>query len=108
VVDIATAHMAALEYLDRDERPFGAFNIGTGFGSSVRQVIDAIGDASGLQFTPTIAPRRPGDPAILVGAVDRIEQVFEWKAQHDLPSIVDSSWRAWQAGAKRITMPPRG
>ncbi|MDR0366058.1 MAG: UDP-glucose 4-epimerase GalE [Bifidobacteriaceae bacterium] len=104
VVDIATAHMAALGYLERDERPFDTFNIGTGFGSSVRQVIDTVGQVSGLAVNPVIQPRRPGDPAVLVGNVDRIEQVFEWKAQHDLLSIVDSAWRAWQAGPKRITL----
>jgi UDP-glucose 4-epimerase len=102
VVDIATAHMIALDYLERETRPFDSFNIGTGAGTSVRQVIEMIGEVSGLGTTPVLEPRRPGDPAILIGDVNRIEQAFEWKAQHDLRSIVDSSWRAWQAGRKRI------
>ncbi|MDR1186598.1 MAG: UDP-glucose 4-epimerase GalE [Bifidobacteriaceae bacterium] len=102
VVDIATAHMIALDYLERDSRPFDSFNIGTGAGTSVRQVIDTLGEVTGLDTTPVIEPRRPGDPAVLIGDVDRIEQTFEWKAQHDLRSIIDSSWRAWQAGPKRI------
>ncbi|MDR3107888.1 MAG: UDP-glucose 4-epimerase GalE [Bifidobacteriaceae bacterium] len=102
VVDIATAHMIAMDYLDRDERPFDAFNIGTGAGTSVRQVIEMVSQVSGLDTTPVIEPRRPGDPAVLIGDVDHIEQTFEWKARHDLRSIVDSSWRAWQAGPKRI------
>ncbi|MDR2564536.1 MAG: UDP-glucose 4-epimerase GalE [Bifidobacteriaceae bacterium] len=103
VVDIATAHMIAMDYLERDVRPFDAFNIGTGAGTSVRQVIEMVGEVTGLDTTPVMEPRRPGDPPVLIGAVDRIEQTFEWKAQHDLRSIVDSSWRAWQAGPKRIS-----
>ncbi|MDR1635253.1 MAG: UDP-glucose 4-epimerase GalE [Bifidobacteriaceae bacterium] len=102
VIDIATAHMIALDYLDRDQRPFDSFNVGTGAGASVRQVIEMIGEVTGLDTTPAVKPRRPGDPAVLIGAVDRIEQTFEWKAQHDLRSIIDSSWRAWQAGPRRI------
>jgi UDP-glucose 4-epimerase len=102
VVDIATAHLIALDYLVRDERPFDSFNIGTGSGNSVRQVIEIIGEVSGLDVTPVVESRRAGDPPALIGDVDRIEQTFEWKAQHDLRSIVDSSWRAWQAGPKRI------
>ncbi|MDR0594897.1 MAG: UDP-glucose 4-epimerase GalE [Bifidobacteriaceae bacterium] len=102
VVDIATAHMIAMDYLERDSRPFDAFNIGTGAGTSVRQVIEMVGEVSGLDTAPVVEPRRAGDPPVLIGAVDRIEQTFEWKAQHDLRSIVDSSWRAWQAGPKRI------
>ncbi|MDR1442415.1 MAG: UDP-glucose 4-epimerase GalE [Bifidobacteriaceae bacterium] len=102
VIDIATAHMVALDYLDREERPFAAFNIGTGAGTSVRQVIEMVGEVSGLDVAPVTEPRRPGDPAVLVGDVDRIEQTLDWKARHDLRSIVDSSWRAWQSGPRRV------
>jgi UDP-glucose 4-epimerase len=102
VVDIAAAHMIALDYLDREDRPFDAFNIGTGGGHSVRQVIETVGEVTGLATAPETVPRRPGDPPVLIGDVDRIEQVFEWKAQHDLRSMVDSVWRAWQAGPKRV------
>ncbi|MDR1392863.1 MAG: UDP-glucose 4-epimerase GalE [Bifidobacteriaceae bacterium] len=104
VLDIATAHMAALDYLNRADRPFDVFNIGTGSGHSVRRVIEMIGQVSGLDVTPDIEPRRPGDPPLLVSDVSRIERVFGWKAGHDLESIVESSWRAWQAGPKRISV----
>ncbi|MDR1824786.1 MAG: UDP-glucose 4-epimerase GalE [Bifidobacteriaceae bacterium] len=104
VVDLANAHLIALDYLERDERPFDVFNIGTGNGNSVREVIEMIGEISGLDVTPQVTARRPGDPPVLIGDVDRIEQVFEWKAQHDLRSIVDSAWRAWQAGPRRIAL----
>ncbi|MDR2380716.1 MAG: UDP-glucose 4-epimerase GalE [Bifidobacteriaceae bacterium] len=97
VLDIASAHMIALDYLDGDDRPFDAFNIGTGAGNSVRQVIEMIGEVTGLDVTPEIAPRRAGDPPVLIGEVERINRVFGWKADYDLRSIVDSSWRAWQA-----------
>ncbi|MDR2252581.1 MAG: UDP-glucose 4-epimerase GalE [Bifidobacteriaceae bacterium] len=104
VADVASAHIAALDYLARAERPFDAFNIGTGRSHSVRQVIETIGRVTGLDVAPEILARRPGDPAVLVGDVSRIEQVFGWKAEHGLDSIVESSWRAWQAGPKRIEL----
>jgi UDP-glucose 4-epimerase len=104
VLDIGTAHLAALDYLDRAERPFDVFNIGTGEGHSVRQVIGQIGTVTGLDVTPVVEPRRPGDPPVLVGDVARIGQVFGWAAAHGLGSIVESAWRAWQAGPKRIVV----
>ncbi|MDR1117776.1 MAG: UDP-glucose 4-epimerase GalE [Bifidobacteriaceae bacterium] len=102
VLDVATAHLVALDYLATKERPFDVFNIGAGEGHSVRQVVEAVGEVTGLDATPEIEPRRPGDPPVLVGDVARIERVFAWHAQHDLRSIVDSAWLAWQAGPKHI------
>jgi|SRR5690625_1714759 len=102
VLDLADAHIAALDYLERDDRPEWIFNVGTGTGASVREVIAAIGDASGLAVDPEIAPRRPGDPPQLVATADRIAAVLGWRATHDLGDIIDSAWRAWQAGPRRI------
>jgi len=102
VRDLAQAHLSALDYLETDDRAASVFNVGTGTGASVKDVIDEIGRASGLDVTPDIAERRAGDPPRLVAAADRIEQVLGWRAQHGLPEIVRSAWEAWQAGPRRI------
>lgn len=102
VVDLADAHLAALRYLGRPERQYDVFNVGTGTGSSVRQVMAAIGEASGIELTPVIAERRAGDPPRLVASCERIESELGWTAKHGLPSIVTSAWAAWQAGPRAI------
>ena len=96
VADLADAHVAALNYLDRAERPHQAFNVGTGQGSSVSEVIAEIGRVSGLDATPDVEARRPGDPPYLVGNIDRISSVLDWHARYGLSEIVTSAWAAWQ------------
>jgi len=98
VLDLADAHIAALDYLEREQRPEWIFNVGTGSGASVRDVIAEIGQVSGLDARPEIAPRRAGDPPQLVAAAERINDVLGWRAQHDLRDIIASAWRAWQVG----------
>ncbi|CAA9231115.1 MAG: UDP-glucose 4-epimerase [uncultured Acidimicrobiales bacterium] len=96
VLDLADAHLAALDYLDRDERPHDVFNVGTGAGASVRDVLAQIAASTPFDLQPKITDRRPGDPATLVADVRRIADVLGWRATRDLPAIVDSSWLAWQ------------
>lgn len=95
VVDLADAHLAALDYLDRHDRPHDVFNVGTGTGASVREVLDQIARSTGLDVSPSTGPRRPGDPAALVADVSRIDATLGWRAEHDLAAIVDSAWQAW-------------
>ena len=64
VLDLADAHIKALEYLER-EQSSNIFNLGTGTGSSVKQVIDATKQVSGIDFPVEYAPRRPGDPVAI-------------------------------------------
>jgi UDP-glucose 4-epimerase len=94
VLDLAEAHLAAIDYLDRDERPYDVFNVGTGVGSSVLDVIREISSVSGTEILPVIEPRRPGDPASLNANVNRIKKVFGWSAKHDLHDIISSVWKA--------------
>ena len=63
VSDLADAHIAALKYLDRDERKYDAFNVGTGEGTSVRQIVDEVKKVTGLPFTEAVMARRAGDPS---------------------------------------------
>jgi len=94
VLDLAEAHLAAIDYLDRDNRPYDVFNVGTGVGSSVLEVISEVALVSGTEIVPVIEPRRAGDPAALKADVTRIKQVFGWSAKHDLRDIITSVWKA--------------
>lgn len=104
VLDLAKAHIAALSYLGTDARPFDVFNVGTGTGSSVREVLDGLARVSGLTIDPIIEPRRAGDPPQLVGSPERINEVLGWHAEAGLEEILQSAWDAWQAGPRRITV----
>jgi len=94
VLDLAEAHLAAIDYLERDERPFDVFNVGTGVGSSVFDVIREVSSVSETEIVPQIEPRRPGDPAYLAANVSRIREVLGWSAKHDLHDIIKSAWEA--------------
>jgi len=96
VLDLAEAHLAALDYLGREQQPHDVFNVGSGQGASVHAVLNQIAESSGLTVEPTVVERRPGDPAQLVARVDRIDNVLGWRSKHDLAEIVDSAWSAWQ------------
>lgn len=97
VSDLADAHIAALKYLDRDERKFDVFNVGTGKGTSVREIVDEVKSVTGLNFTEAIHDRRPGDPAKLIGSPERINNEMGWHAKYSVHEIVESAWQAWQA-----------
>lgn len=97
VSDLADAHLAALRYLDRDERKYDAFNVGTGTGTSVRQIVEEVRKVTGLPFKEAVLARRPGDPAQLIGNTTRINEEMGWHAQYDVHDIVESAWAAWQA-----------
>lgn len=102
VLDLAQAHIAAIEYLAEDSREFDVFNVGTGKGASVREVIDQIGVAGNLQINPIIEPRRAGDPPHLVASPERINTVLGWYGEKSFEEIIASAWSAWQAGPRPI------
>lgn len=91
VVDLAEAHISALDYLRGEERPYRVFNVGTGTGSSVLDVIAALSRALGEEIVPEIGPRRPGDPAKLVCSTDRIRETLGWSSDKSLDDIVESA-----------------
>ena len=94
VLDLADAHVRALRYL-QDDGESVALNLGTGHGSSVREVIAAVEKNSELQVPYKESPRRAGDPPVLVAKADKAKQVLGWEAQHsDLDNIVKTAW-AW-------------
>ena len=95
VADIADAHLAAARALD-DGAGGATYNIGRGRGSSVLEVLEVIGKVTGLDVSHEVVARRPGDPARVVAAVDRIREGLGFVATHDLPAMVESAWDAWQ------------
>jgi len=94
VEDLALAHLAAVGYLAEEAPEFSTFNVGTGIGASVIEVLDALKIASGIDFEVAIGERRPGDPPRLVADVTRIERALGFRTKHDLASIVQSAWDA--------------
>ena len=102
VRDLAVAHIAALDYLAGGGRMADhIFNVGTGKGSSVREVVSRVIASTGLDVEPEELARRAGDPPQLIGNATRIGEVLGWKAEHDLDDIVTSSFTAWQADPER-------
>ena len=99
VADVASAHVAAARALAADEPIAQRYNLGRGEGVSVREIMDAVADVTGIAFTPELAPRRPGDPARIVTSAARANADLSWVAIHDLESMVDSAWSAWQYAA---------
>jgi UDP-glucose 4-epimerase len=94
VSDIAAAHVAAARRLDAGEPLEPAYNLGSGDGLSVRQIMDAMARVTGIAFEPEIAPRRPGDPPRIVAGGQLAARDLDWKMRHSLDEMVASAWRA--------------
>jgi UDP-arabinose 4-epimerase len=95
VNDLADAHILALQALDTDKAQT-AYNLGTGTGYSVRQVIETAAHVTGRSIATQIAPRRPGDPPYLVAVADKIRSALSWQPRYtDLSTIVATAWR-WE------------
>jgi UDP-glucose 4-epimerase len=100
VADVAEAHLAAARALTAGA-PGGTYNVGRGEGSSVLEVLRLVGEVTGGDTTPEVADARPGDPARVVAAVDRIDRDLGFRARCDLRSIVESAWAAWRTSQPR-------
>ena len=97
VSDLADAHVRALEVLARSGKS-GAFNLGTGQPQSVRDVIGAVERVTGRKVPWTLAPRRPGDPAVLYAAADKARTELGWTPRFpSLDDIVRTAWTWRQA-----------
>lgn len=94
VVDLAKGHIAALEYAPKTG--VADYNLGTGHGSSVLQVVKAFEQASGKTIAYEVAPRRAGDIAETYASTAKAEQELGWKAELDLAAMCRDSWN-WQS-----------
>jgi UDP-glucose-4-epimerase GalE len=92
VSDLADAHVKALESISAGGKS-GAYNLATGRPHSVREVIDTVGRVTGRPVPWTLAPRRPGDPAILYAAAHKAQSELGWTPQlGDLETVVRTAW----------------
>ena len=94
VVDLAEGHVAAIEYA-RDHTGCEAFNLGTGEGYSVLDIVHAFERVNHIKVPYEIAPRRAGDPPTVYARVGKAETMLHWKARRTLDQMCADSWR-WQ------------
>ncbi len=97
VVDLAKAHVAALKYMetDADFNGYDVFNIGTGKGSSVLEVIHAFEKTTGIKLNYEIGPRRPGDVEQVWGDVSKAAEKLKWKTELNVDQMMLSAWN-WE------------
>ena len=94
VVDLASAHLKALDLLAAGKE-VGAVNLGTGRGSTVREVLDEAARLLGREIPHTVGPRREGDPSSLVADPRRAEELLGWRAERsDLPTLLEDALRS--------------
>ena len=100
VADLAAAHAVAARRLDAGDALEPAYNLGSGDGSSVGEIMRAVATVTGIPFTPEIAPRRAGDPARIVAAGTLAARDLDWRMRHTLFEMVETQWIATR-GASR-------
>ncbi len=99
VVDLADAHLAAAEKLETlpvGESLLRTYNIGSGEGTTVLEVIEAALRVSGIPIEPEVVPRRPGDTARIVADPAAAARELGWTAKHSLEDMVTSAWASWR------------
>lgn len=103
VVDLAAAHLSALKKLDSDTsktRVF-IFNVGTGIGNTVLEVVHAFEKSTGIQIRYEMAPRRDGDVEKIWANVSKAEKELNWKAKNTLEDAMLHAWR-WEKNYRRL------
>jgi UDP-glucose 4-epimerase len=91
ITDLADAHLLAVESAAHSRHAI--YNLGNGTGFSVRQVIEACREATGHEIPAEVAPRRAGDPAVLVASSERARSELGWKPERpDIATIVNDAW----------------
>ena len=95
VEDLASAHIRALEYLEKGGES-STFNCGYGHGYSVREVLDTVEKVSGNKMNIIEEPRRAGDPPMLIAKADRVRKILHWEPQYDDLDIIVKTSLAWE------------
>jgi UDP-glucose-4-epimerase GalE len=95
VVDLAEAHVMALEHLVAG-KPSVTVNLGTGRGSSVKEVISTVEEVTGKKVPYKVVPRRPGDPPALVADSTKAGEILKWKPKRSLRDSVATAWKWMQ------------
>ncbi|CAK1232035.1 UDP-glucose 4-epimerase GalE [Fructobacillus fructosus] len=92
VVDLADAHILALNYL-KEGKPSAQFNLGSATGFSVKEMVEAARKATGVDIQAKVGPRRAGDPDILVADSTAAREVLGWKPNYDnVEDIIKTAW----------------
>lgn len=101
VMDIAHAHTRALQYIieDRNKSNCEVFNLGTGNGVTVKELIDAFERVSGQKLNYKIGPRRPGDVIEVYANNNRAKSLLGWETKYGLDAMMDTAWR-WEQAMK--------
>jgi len=94
VADLADAHVAAARVLADGGQLEPVYNLGSGDGVSVRQIMTAMAEATGIAFEPEAAPRRPGDPARIVASGELAARDLGWRMTYSLDEMVSTAWQA--------------
>ncbi|MEN9841068.1 MAG: UDP-glucose 4-epimerase [Verrucomicrobiota bacterium] len=90
IVDLAQAHILALRAIDQGSR---FYNLGNGEGFTVKEVIETARQITGVKIRAEVAPRRPGDPAVLVAASEKIRRELCWQPKYpQIRDIIESAW----------------
>jgi len=97
VADLALAHVNAARRLEAGDAIESAYNLGSGDGVSVRQIMDAVAEVTGLTVEPELADRRPGDPPRIVASGELAARDLGWAMRHTLAEMVSSAWEARRA-----------
>lgn len=99
VIDAADAHLLALNALERSSE---TYNVGYGSGYSVAEVVEMARQVTGKWVSTEAAPRRPGDPPVLIAGVDKIMRDLGWNPRHsELDRIIESAWKWKQKGNRK-------
>jgi UDP-glucose 4-epimerase len=101
VLDLADAHVRAISYL-LEGGASQSINLGTGTGTTVRELLDMVKTVSGREFPVGLGPRRPGDSPVLVADNRLAQALLGWQPQRDLRTIVEDAWR-WHSTANART-----
>ena len=94
VAALAASHVTAARALAHGTALEPVYNLGSGDGVSVRQIMDTMAEVTGIDVEPEIAPRRPGDPARIVASGELAARDLDWQMRHSLHDMVASAWRA--------------
>jgi UDP-glucose 4-epimerase len=97
VSDIADAHVAAADAMESGRPLEPVYNLGSGAGLSVLEIMAAVRRVTGIEFEPELRDRRPGDPARIVASGELARRDLGWAMRHDIDDMVGSAWKAWTA-----------
>lgn len=97
VTDLAQAHILAVDYLMKGNES-DIFNLGNGVGFTVKEIIEASEEVTGMDIPAVISPRRAGDPAKLIASSEKAKQILCWNPEYtDVKEIIATAWRWYQA-----------